>query len=51
MSKVFDYFEERRKMGIIDYQPPRQKKMNKADYDDMRYKEEIDKEAVKRAGG
>jgi hypothetical protein len=51
MSKVFEYFEERRKMGIYEYSSPRQKKMSKADYDDMKYKEGVDKEAVKRAGG
>ena len=49
MSKVFEYFEERRKMGIIDYPPPRQRIMNEADYDDMRYKEDVDEEAVERA--
>ena len=26
-----------------------QEKMHKADYDDMRYKEEVDKEAMKRS--
>ena len=49
MSKVFEYFDERRRMGIIDYRPPRQKKMNEADYDDMRYHEDQDHEAMERA--
>ena len=61
MSKVFEYFEELKEMGIderdirrksvrdIDYIPPRQRKMNEADYDDMRYKEDVDDEAVERA--
>ena len=49
MSKVFEYFEERRKMGIIDNRSPRQKKMSEADYDDMRYKEQQDIEAMRKA--
>ena len=49
MSKVFDYFDERRKMGIIDDIPPKQRVMSKADYDDMKYHEEQDAKAVERA--
>ena len=49
MSKVFEYFEERKKMGIVEYRSPRQRNINEADYDDLRYKEKVDKEAVERA--
>ena len=38
-----------RKMPIQKSINPLQEKMNKADYDDMRYKEQQDHEAMKRA--
>ena len=51
MSKVYEYFEERRKMGIIDNKPSQQKKMDGADYDDMKYKEDQDHRAMKKTEG
>ena len=49
MSKVYEYFEERRKLGIYEFSSQRQKKMDKADYDDTRYHEDQDDRAVKKA--
>ena len=48
MSKVFDYFEERRKLGIFEGNCL-QKRMSRAEYDDMRYREMVDEEAMRKA--